>query len=32
MSLVSAYMTMKGPYFSIEVGVGNKAIAIYEFD
>jgi len=26
------YITMKGPYFSSEVGVGIKAIAIYEFD
>jgi hypothetical protein len=27
-----AYITMKGPYFSSEVGVGNKAIVIYELD
>ena len=29
---VPAYITMKGPYFSSEVGEGTKAIAIYEFD
>jgi hypothetical protein len=27
-----AYITVKGPYFSTEVGVGFKAISIYEFD
>jgi hypothetical protein len=27
-----AYITMKGPYTSTEVGAGIKAIAIYEFD
>ena len=27
-----AYLTVKGPYVSPEVGAGMKAIAIYEFD
>ena len=27
-----AYINMKGPYTSSEVGAGIKAIAIYEFD
>jgi hypothetical protein len=27
-----AYLTLKGPYFSGEVGVGTKAISIFEFD
>jgi hypothetical protein len=27
-----AYITLKGPYVSSEVGAGMKAIAIYEFD
>ena len=27
-----AYITMKGPYVSFEVGVGIKIISIYEFD
>jgi hypothetical protein len=27
-----AYVTMKGPYFSGEVGVGIKAIVLAEFD
>jgi len=27
-----AYITVKGPYFSSEVGVGSKAIGLYEFD
>ena len=26
-----AHITMKGPYFSAEVGVGMKSIVIYEF-
>ncbi len=29
---VPAYITMRGPYFSADVGEGNKAIVIYEFD
>lgn len=27
-----AFITMKGPYVSFEVGVGIKIISIYEFD
>ena len=27
-----AYITMKGPYFSAELGEGTKSIVIYEFD
>ena len=27
-----AYITMRGPYFSADVGEGNKAIVIYEFE
>ncbi len=27
-----SYMTLKGPYFQGEVGVGTKAISIFEFD
>ena len=27
-----AYMTMKGPYVSFEVGVGIKDLNVYEFD
>jgi hypothetical protein len=27
-----AYITMKGPYFSSEVGEGMKSVVIYEFD
>jgi hypothetical protein len=27
-----AYITMKGPYGNVEVGVGAKAITLYEFD
>ncbi len=27
-----AYITMKGPYFSSELGEGMKSIVIYEFD
>ena len=27
-----AYITMKGPYFSSEVGEGIKSVVIYEFD
>lgn len=27
-----AYITMRGPYFSGDVGEGNKAIVIYEFE
>jgi len=29
---VPAYITMKGPYYSSELGEGIKAIVIYEFD
>jgi len=32
LSPLPAYMTLKGPYFSAEVGVGTKAISIFEFD
>jgi len=29
---VPSFMTIKGPYFSGEVGVGTKAIMLYEYD
>jgi hypothetical protein len=29
---VPSFMTIKGPYFSGEVGVGVKAIILYEYD
>jgi hypothetical protein len=29
---VPSFMTLKGPYFSGEVGVGTKAIILYEYD
>jgi hypothetical protein len=27
-----AYITMRGPYFSADLGEGNKSIVIYEFE
>ena len=27
-----SYITMRGPYFSADVGEGNKSIVIYEFE
>ncbi len=29
---VPSYITLKGPYSSSEIGVGIKALAVYEFD
>jgi hypothetical protein len=29
---VPSYVTLKGPYFSSEVGVGIKAFVVYEFE